>query len=239
MQDGYILFSDNNKEYVYELIEFLNTKDVNASYLENTDEGSHSILVPENLKNDAKSILSEFFNQELIEEDEILDELLSKKSTIYKKSSEKHSDLKSSGISLIAVSILGIIFIILKISNVIEFDFYGAYNVIFTVLFSVIFIAILLFGVFSLIKAKKIAGTIIQEEEVTDSILNWFKDNYTSELIDSSAFSDDTEVPDYFRRTEYMKAEINNKYNDLDEGYIDSIIEDLYSDFFENQGETV
>jgi len=234
MQESYVLYRDNNKEYVDELIEYLKSKDIEAIYEEDPSEELHCILVPDESKHDAKAILSEYFNKELYEEEENLDELLYEKSTVYVKSADKYSDLKSSGISLIAVAILGIIFIILKITNVISFDFYGIYDVIFTILFSVIFLAVLFFGIYSLFKAKKIAGNINSEDEATDSILNWFIDNFTAELIDSSIEVDDAETPVYFKRTEYMKMVINNKFKDLDEGYVESLIEELYSEYFES-----
>lgn len=232
MQENYVLYKDNDKDYVIKLIEHLDESGIPARYESDESEGLHCIIVPENLQFDGKTALSEFFNRELDEEEENKDQVVLEKTKSYKTSADKYSDLKSSGISLIVVGILGVVFILLKKINIIDFDFYSLYDTIFTVLFTIIFFAILFFGFFSLSKAKKIAGNIQSEEEVTDSILIWFNANHSAESIDGAIEISDSEEPAYFRRTEYMKNVINEKYGDLNEGFLDSIVEELYSEFF-------
>lgn len=232
MLENYVLYKDNNKDYVMELISYLENNEIPARYEKDQSEDLHCILVPEKFQFDGKTALSEYFNTELDKEDENKDEVILEKVKSYRTSADKYSDMKSSGISLIVVGILGVAFILMKIFNVINFDFYGLYNIIFTALFSFIFIAILFFGFFSLSKAKKIAGNINNEEDVTDSILIWFNANFSSESIDSDIKFSVSDEPAYFKRTEYMKAAIKEKYSDLDEGYLDSIIEELYSEYF-------
>lgn len=232
MQESYVLYKDNNKEYVMELIDYLDKKDIPARYELDEEDGLHCIIVPEALQFDGKTALSEYFNMELDEEEDVKEQILLEKVKSYRTSADKYSDMKSSGIAMIVVGILGVAFILMKIFDVINFDFYGLYNIIFTVLFSVIFVLILFFGFYSLLKAKKIAGNINSEEEVTDSILIWFNANHTPESIDSNLDSTDENEPAYFKRTEYMKTVIKEKYSDLHEGYLDAIIEDLYSEYF-------
>ena len=236
MGENKVLYQDNNKDYILKLIEFLTEKKLTSKYIFDSNSQMHTILVTEDEKDRGKILLSEYFNAEIEHEDDIenVSELITEKSTRFVKSSDKYSDLKSSGFSLLFVAILGMAFLILKALKIINFSFQGVFDIIFYIIFTFVFLGLFVYSISTLLAAKKISKNIKGEEETSQKIINWFNENYTKEAIDNNINIGESDAPPYFKRTEYMKNIILKNNPDLNENFLDAIVEELYSENFDD-----
>ena len=135
--------------------------------------------------------------------------------TVYQDSAEKASDNKSSAWMLLILGIAGLTFLALCATKVIPIEFGTMKNA----------------KVFE-VKAKS-------ENTLKNTLLDWSKENFTAQEIDAAVkAADDTEEVLYFKRISYIKAKLNHQFVNLDQGFLDRLIDDcLYEDIFEENAE--
>jgi len=150
-------------------------------------------------------------------------------STIYVKKEEQYKDLKSSASTFIVVSILGIAYLILNAVGVIHF-FAGPMPYI---VMSLLFVAFLYIGITSYLKAQKVEKEIGEENRVTEAINNWLSQNVTAEQLDSLTQDETTEEIRFFHKLEKMKEMIIKQFGEIDESYLDRLVEEFYNNTFE------
>lgn len=148
--------------------------------------------------------------------------------------SDKYKDLHSSSLSLIIVGVLGDIFLVLNTLGLlpIHFAFEGLSGILFYVVMGTLLNVFLIGGIISLKSAVKIKGEIQSEEDFTHSVINYIIDTYTKDSIDEN-FSLTDEASLYFERESFIKKAISDKFGELDEAYLDKLIEDIYQQIFE------
>lgn len=74
-----------------------------------------------------------------------------------------------------------------------------------------------------------------KENNLTAEIKKWCVENLKREEID--ALLDNVEETDelkYFQRFDYVKDAVQKQFMNLDEGYLDRLIEEVYSEIFED-----
>lgn len=117
----------------------------------------------------------------------------------------------------------------------------GAYNLpisphtkwLFYTVMGGIFIAFVISGIFSLMHATQLKLDAEKEDELIEQILTSFRENYTKESIDAAIDADTQEELLYFNRAEFMKNEMMHQFESADEPLVDSLIETLYQELFE------
>lgn len=176
----------------------------------------------------------EKFENAVENEEEIIDtqEILRTQSS-YVKRENKYQDTKDSAISLTIVGLLGITALILIFTGVIRLPFTMESMIICYIVFIIIFGIFLIVGIASFRRAKYLKEEAAEENELTDSIKSMLK-----ERSDNCQFTFDTELDEndlYFARLNELKAAIEAEYGDLDEKYIDFVIDDVYYDIFPDE----
>lgn len=158
-----------------------------------------------------------------------------KHSKKFVKSSDRYEDINSSGITLIFTSVLGFIFLILKYLDVIHLYFEGFTEYMFYFVMGGMFIAFFVYGVFSLKQAKLIKAGIAKEEDTTSSVLTYFSENFSKELIDEEInISELSEGDIYYKRYDFIESELHKKFEGIDDAYAEHLIEQIYENIFEN-----
>ncbi len=162
------------------------------------------------------------------------EEFISNSGKQYITKSDKYKDLHSSSLSLIIVGILGDIFLILNILDVLPFHFAfeGLSVILFYTVMGTLLNVFLIGGIVSMKSANKIKSEIQSEEDFTDSVINYITETYTKDSIDEH-FSSSDEAGLYFEREAFIKKAISDKFGELDEAYLDKLIEDIYQKIFE------
>ena len=73
------------------------------------------------------------------------------------------------------------------------------------------------------------------ENQLEKEILEWCRNNITSELVDEQAILAEkvlAEEEKYFKRFEVMKKIVSNKFLNLDEVFLEKLMDDLYMELF-------
>ncbi len=147
----------------------------------------------------------------------------------YVKKEEQYRDLKSSASTFILVSVLGIAILILNAVGIISI-FAGPLPYI---VMGALFLAFLYVGFSSYIKAQKIEKEIDDENKVTQSINDWLSENVTAEQLDNLTDTDENAEIRFFHKLEKMKEMITAQFGNLDDSYLDLLVEEYYNNHFE------
>jgi hypothetical protein len=154
---------------------------------------------------------------------------------VYQDKKEKAEDFKSSAYTLLLVGILGIAALILMETGVLPFRFAGSNKYITYIVMGALFIIFIVTGVLSLKSSKQYAKEAVLEEDMTDRIKTWARENITAEAIKNVVYFDE-DTPDemkYFKYFEVIKNDISKEFGTLDASYLDALCEELYAEIFE------
>lgn len=174
-------------------------------------------------------------------EEEIVEEIIKEEERVrrasaggpYQRKGDRAEDLKSSGQVLLLVGILGCVVMLLIDFEILPIKLGNL--VMMNVLMIALFLMFIGFGIYSLRGAAQYKAQASDEDEQTEKIMTWIKDSLTAKQIDADAQIEpaDSEEIRFFKRAESMKIRIAAQFDDLDESYLDSLIETVYQEFFE------
>ena len=170
------------------------------------------------------------------------------KTGVYRNSAEQAEDNKSSAWTLLSVGVVGIIVLVLIMLEIIPVHLYGiskymTYGVMFA-----LFILFIVMGIVSLRNSKIFAKKAESESSLADTMKQWCMDNIRQDEIDETLFgtadmdydnqpeADFEDVSDevkYFKRSEELKRLLSDKFMNLDEGFLEEFVDQVYEDIFE------
>ncbi|MBO7402960.1 MAG: hypothetical protein J6U10_08220 [Lachnospiraceae bacterium] len=201
-----------------ELAEVTDKKQQSAlEWIRNSEMDTSDILTPD----DFTSVDEEF--------SEAIDEIVPAEP--YEKRSDKAKDVFSTAIIFFAFGGLGFLLVLLSLFKVVTI-FSGPFFLIFATL---LFAGFIVVGVVSYRSYLKYKSEAEQEDQVTEAILGWLKENFTKEDYNKykKEFTDRIEnsTPEerYFYISSKIKALIASRFGELDEAYLDYITEDFYT----------
>lgn len=154
-------------------------------------------------------------------------------SATYVKKEEQYKDLSSSASSFIIVSIAGLVLLILNAMGVISI-FAGALSYI---VMAVVLVAFFIIGVSTYKKSKLVEKEIGEENNITDTIQEWLDANLTKEKVDGFADASAADEVQFLQKMEKMKAMVIAKFGEMDDKYLDRLMEEYYNDHFEEEEE--
>lgn len=153
---------------------------------------------------------------------------------VYKDNAQKAADCKDSGYTLTVIGGIGLLAVILSAAGVLPFRLRGSAAVLSYGVMGVMFLIFLVIGVRSIQSAGIFKKKALTESNVKEEIMNWSRENLDAGRVDAS-LPDGTfsEEENYFRRTAYMKEQIAQSFVNLEDGFLDNLIEELYAEIFE------
>ena len=99
----------------------------------------------------------------------------------------------------------------------------------------VLFLLFIIMGLVSLRNSKILAGKARSENNLTLEIKKWCGENLNSDAIDQAlSLTDETEEIKYFERFEKIKQMIGKQFVNLDEGYLDRLVDVIYPEIYED-----
>ncbi|MBR4343143.1 MAG: hypothetical protein IKP88_10665 [Lachnospiraceae bacterium] len=149
---------------------------------------------------------------------------------VYHSQSEKANDYSSTGYTFIIIGAAMFIFTALNLFGVIPLLHENTLALI--VLFA-LSIAACGVGIGAFKRSKKASSQIAAEENQTKEINEWMETH--KEIMTQDDLSEDADTPDeilYLKRTAVMKTALRNVFGNLDDDYIDSLIDDFYNKCF-------
>ena len=157
----------------------------------------------------------------------------------YINSGAKAEENRSSAWVLLVVGILGMLVMILGMTDVLPLNIGNPY--MFYGVMSAVFILFLVMGVVSMRNAKIFEKKAESENSLVDTLLAWSKENLTAEKIDSEIenASDTPAEALYYKRFEVIRSQMNHQFMNLDQQMLENLIDTkIYEHIFpEDDGE--
>ena len=102
----------------------------------------------------------------------------------------------------------------------------------------VLFILFIIMGIVALRNSRILRRKAHKENNLTAEIKKWCIENLYEEEIDRLLDIEQQSVElKYFQRFDYVKSTIQNQFMNLDEDYLDRLIEEIYSEIFKEDDE--
>ena len=190
------------------------------------------------------NLYDENINEEVVDTDsgeEVTEQLFDEEESFfgggdntYVKKSDKYEDIRSSAFTMLIVGMLGVIFVILSLTKVINIPFSETTAWLFYTIMSAVFVAFVIAGIVSLVKANKLKEEAVVEDAKIDEINVWAKDNLRTDAIDLGLDLNETVEILYFSRAEKIKSILMHQFEDVDEGLIDLLTENIYQRLYED-----
>lgn len=144
----------------------------------------------------------------------------------------KTEDMKSTAYTFTLVGGLGLVFLALFALGILPVQVAGYMRVMICVVMGALFVIFLAVGIWSFRQLNPLASAAKDEENLFAEITAWFQKSYTLDTLDAGLDLDLPEEQLYFMRYERMRSFISGRYPQLEEAFLDHIIETLYADFF-------
>ncbi len=152
----------------------------------------------------------------------------------FEKASEKAENYRSSAYALLFVGILGIVFLVLCYLKVLPINVTN--NIIMVICMAVIFGGFVFLGIRSFAASKGFDDAAKDEDQLTESILSYFKNSVRCEDVDSRLSDeekDNTNEMLFFARSTVLREMITEQFGEQTESYLDEMVELIYSRMFE------
>lgn len=239
------VYYDENIEYLEKLKSFLIENEIeNVSINFEEDRNLYSLCTDTSSKYKATTLLNILFKEELEKEanedndnsdlsdiENVSDIYSNKKQAKYKNALTKYNDYLGTGILNTIIGFLGDLIFILDLFNIRSVGSIIA-NIGMLVVFNFFFIS----GIYYLVKSQKVKPEIATEGKLTDDIMSFIIQNYDKTYIDDKITENNQNLDEntiYFERTAFLNKEIKNKFDNIDDAYLENLIEQLYERLFE------
>lgn len=160
---------------------------------------------------------------------------------IYQNSAQKAEENRSSGYLLTVIGGLGLVAIVLVLFDVVTLPAAMANKFMVCTVMGALFALFFVMGILSIKSYKTLSQKAEEENTLADEIKKWCRENMIAEKVDDGLFENEECVEElkYFRRAEKMKGMIKHQFTNLDEGFLDSFIDDYYPLVFEQESGNV
>ena len=152
---------------------------------------------------------------------------------VYVSKESKKEETKSTAYSFLLVSVFGFIALILFATGVLPVHVAYSMKIMLCIVMGVMLLIFFVIGIVSLRQLKTLGTQAEKENDLSSEIISWFTSTYSAKDIDESM---DEEVFDqdlYFKRYEIMTRFLSKQYPDLEETFLDHLVEELYGNLFE------
>lgn len=159
----------------------------------------------------------------------------------YQSSAAKAEDHRSSAYTLLGVGGIGFVAVILIFLDVIPlYRSAGGTRYLVCGVMGTMFLLFIVFGMVSLRDSKILLVKAKSESSLVSEITRWCAENLDAAVIDGLLVSEEEtaeELSDeekYYRRTERMKAMIEDKFMNLDEAFLEDFVDGYYQELYED-----
>lgn len=156
---------------------------------------------------------------------------------VYQDKNEKAKEVKGSAFALILVGLMGIVFVGLVAADVIQLNQSPTNKIMFCGAIFVMFLVLTIMGFLSIKSFKLLEKSASEEDQLSNHIEKWYKEKLSAEIIDNAMAKfiepDEPEEEKYFKRIAFIKAVLTENFVNLDNLYVDHIVEEIYSYFYD------
>ncbi len=159
----------------------------------------------------------------------------------YQSSAAKAEDNRSSAYTLLGVGWIGFIADVLVFCNVIPlYQRAGISRYLVCGVMGALFVLFIVFGFVSLRDSRRLLVKAKSESSLTAELVRWCEANLDAAAIDSLLVSTEETMEElsdeekYYRRTEKIRALIEDKFMNLDEAFVEAFVDDYYQELYED-----
>ncbi len=187
-----------------------------------------------------RTLVKNAVSEETVSEEKQTEKSVAEISMPYRKNSEKAEDNRSSAWTLLGVGGIGMLAVIFCILGVIPLQIGNPY--MFYGVMSAIFILFLVMGFVSMKNARVFAKKAESENSLRKTLEKWCREQLKAEDIDAELTkeNDFETIPDeilYFKRYEKLKARLNHQFLNLDQAFLDNLIDETVYEMVFGEGE--
>lgn len=156
--------------------------------------------------------------------------------SVYINNEERAEENRTSAYTFLIVGGVGFIAIVLFFIGVIDIKVSLTSKYMITGVMGVLFLLFIVMGIISMKNFKTFKRKACKENNLTIEIKKWCMENFRQEEIDSLLeIAEQIEEEKYFQRFDHMKNAIKNQFMNLDESYLDRLVEEIYPEVFEEK----
>lgn len=153
---------------------------------------------------------------------------------VYEAAAQKAENFRSGAYTLIAVGILGLLFLGGIYAELLPIRLTGPSRYFVGIVMGGLLVVFLVMGILSLRSSRKFAGRAKEESALREELRRWCRENLNAEALDRSIPDlPETEELKYFKRTERIQEMISEKFLNLEPGYLESFVDEIYPEYFE------
>lgn len=149
---------------------------------------------------------------------------------VYVKKADISKEMMSSAVTFTFFGVLLMVFMLLNAVEI--FTWFS--NTFSLIVLAALGVGCMVIGINSVGRAKRAAAEAVDEENTTREVLAWLEQTITPDFVQTADDADSSPEINYLKRIEAIKNSVTNQFGDLDDAYIDSIIEDFYNEHFDN-----
>ena len=154
----------------------------------------------------------------------------------YMNNEERAEENRTAAYTLLLVGGVGLVLIVLFFFDVINLHMALTSKYMITGVMGALFVLFIIMGIVSMKNSRILIQKASKENNLTMEIRKWYKENLKKEQVDALLeLGEQPEELKYFQRFDYMKKAIQNQFKNLDEAYLDRLIEEAYPEIFEEE----
>lgn len=158
--------------------------------------------------------------------------------TVYMNNEERAEENRTSAYTLLTVGGIGFVVIVLIFFDIIDLHMSLTNKYMVTGVMGALFILFIVMGFVSMKNSRILKRKASKENKLTIEIKKWCVENIKKSQVDKNLnIMGQPEELQYFQRFDYMKGIIQNQFVNLDESYLERLIEEVYPEIFEENGE--
>lgn len=155
---------------------------------------------------------------------------------VYQEASQKAENFRSGAYTLLAVGVIGLIFVFLLITGILPLSMNLFSKITTCIVMGGLFIVFIVMGISSFKSYEKQASEAVKESALKEELLRYCNDNLCAQQIDGalgiSPEEDDAEA--YFKRCEEIRRRISENFLNLNEDYLDHFVDEVYGQIYQN-----
>lgn len=141
---------------------------------------------------------------------------------------KRYEENRSTGFLFLAIGIIGAAATVLCWMDILKIPLNGFQLCVLLAMF----IAAIIFGIWSFKKATQIAATITSENAQVADMRQWIADNCKNFCSQDTAELSGNEI--YFQREQEIRDAISEKFPEIEESLLDTLVEETYQILFES-----
>lgn len=157
-------------------------------------------------------------------------------SGIYINNEEKAEENRTSAYTLLLMGSIGLAAVLLVFFDLLPVPLAMVNRYMISGVMGALFILFIIMGLVAMRNSRILEGKARRENNLTLEIKKWCRENLNGQEIDRAVSIQETEAEEmkYFERFERIKYMIQNQFVNLDEAYLDRLVDEIYPEFYED-----